>query len=52
MKIFKSIASIGIITCSVHAFAGVTQTAWDFEQGPGVSNNNGDLVGFLQEVLA
>lgn len=41
MKILKSIVSIAIITCSVHAFAGVTQTAWDFEQGPGASNNNG-----------
>jgi hypothetical protein len=41
MKILKPIVSIAIITCSVHAFAGLTQTAWDFEQGPGASNNNG-----------
>lgn len=40
MKIFRSIVSLVIISCSVHVFAGVTQTAWDFER-PGASINQG-----------
>jgi hypothetical protein len=41
MTILKSIASIAIIACSASAFAGVIQTAWDFEQDAGTSNNKG-----------
>jgi hypothetical protein len=41
MRIFRSIASVAIVTCSAYALAGISQTAWDFEQGSGASNNNG-----------
>jgi|CXWL01.1.fsa_nt_gi hypothetical protein len=41
MNILKAIISIAIFTCSANAFAGVSQTAWDFEQDRGASKNNG-----------
>lgn len=41
MKVLKATILIAIITFSAPALAGISQTAWDFEQDPGASNNNG-----------
>lgn len=41
MKVLKTTIMIAIITFSAPALAGISQTAWDFEQDSGASNNNG-----------
>jgi hypothetical protein len=41
MTFFKSICGCALITLSAQAVAGVSQSAWDFEQDAGASKNNG-----------
>jgi hypothetical protein len=43
MKVLKTtiLVLMATITSSAPALAGISQTAWDFEQDRGVSNNNG-----------
>jgi len=41
MRLPTVTAAIALTLCSFQAIAGVTQTAWDFEQRPGASSNNG-----------
>jgi hypothetical protein len=42
MKVLKLaiLIALSISTFSAPALAGISQTAWDFEQGAGASNNN------------